>query len=180
MTTTELATLFKVLHGDVKEAVNKLNGSPENRAFYARSYIRAFASWVEGTVWMYKDLLKNLPDQKHLGLPLEYQLFLMDIDWTIKNSGEPKIRTKKIATAENLKAFFRLVQEFYPEFKTELPGDGFSNVVSMFKIRDRLMHPSSNNGLSISKTELSGCENGREWFISQMTQLNSCIEQSYT
>lgn len=50
MTTTELATLFKVLHGDVKEAVNKLNSSPENRAFYERSYIRAFASWVEGTI----------------------------------------------------------------------------------------------------------------------------------
>lgn len=180
MTTTELATLFKILHGDVKEAVEKIDNSPESRKFYARSYIRAFASWIEGTIWMYKDLLKKLPNQKYLDLPLEYQLFLMDIDWTIKQSGEPKIRTKKIATTENLKAFFRLIRELYPELKAESSGDGFGNLVSMFSIRDRLMHPRDNNGLSISEAELSNCEQGRKWFISQVTQLNDCIEKNCT
>lgn len=176
MNTTNLGDLFKVLYGDVKEAKEAMNKLPENRAFYARSYVRAYASWIEGTIWMYKRLFEELPSQRVQTLPLEYQLYLKDIDWSMTN-GKPKIKTKKIGTKDNVKGFFQLAMKLYPHFRADISNTGFSNINEMFNMRDRLMHPSDNAHLCISDDELDKCEAGRTWFISQIQALNECIDQ---
>lgn len=57
---------------------------------------------------MTKDLVKHLERQWYRELPLEFQLYIFDQDWSIKNSGIPFLLEKRLKTKENLKALFRL------------------------------------------------------------------------
>ncbi len=97
--TEKLFKLFEVLYSDVKTSIYKLNDcSDDEFDFYARAYLRAYASWIEGVVWAYKDLISRVENGWYKVLPTEYQLYLFEYDWKITDNGKPVLQQKKIKT----------------------------------------------------------------------------------
>jgi hypothetical protein len=164
--TQEIFNLFKVMNNDVQLSINRLNRdspSSEDFDFYARAYIRAYASWIEGSLSLYKDLIKNIDVNWCKELPLEYQLYLFEYDWSIKGSGEPYLTSKKIGTKDNISCFFRLISRLSSDFSVDKSKSSWSDVVFFYTVRDRMMHPKNCDSLIITKYELNQCERGRIW-----------------
>lgn len=163
---------LKVIQDDVEVSVSKLNeSSEEERGFYARSYIRAYASWIEGSVWVYKTLVSRVEYKWHQSLPLESQLFLFEKDWKLSNSGVPRLTNRKIGAKDNLKGFFAVMSQIFEGFQVDFGGPGWDAVLFFYSIRDRMMHPNGSRSLYVSHSELKRCDDGRIWLRSQFTRL---------
>lgn len=168
---------LKVIQDDVEVSVSKLNeSSEEERGFYARSYIRAYASWIEGSVWVYKTLISRIEYKWHEDLPLESQLFLFGKDWKLSDSGVPKLTNRKIGAKDNLKGFLVVISQIFEGFQVDFSGAEWDEVLFFYAIRDRMMHPNGSRSLDVSGSELKKCDNGRLWLRSQFTSLTHSIK----
>jgi len=168
---------LKVIQDDVEVSVSKLNESSEDeRGFYARSYIRAYASWIEGSVWVYKTLVSRVEYKWRQDLSLESQLFLFEKDWKLSNSGEPKLTNRKIGAKDNLKGFFVVMSQMFEGFQVDFGGSEWQEVLFFYSIRDRMMHPNGSRSLDVSDSELKRCDVGRVWLRSQFTSLGHSIK----
>ncbi len=160
----EMVGLFKVLNGDLKKSVDKLNECESDEFnFYGRAYLRAYASWIEGSIWIYKNIIMRSDAQWYKQMPLESQLYLFEQDWSIKNNGNPYLQQKKIKTKENLKCFFVVMGQMFERFDVETDTDGWCNIVHFYTVRDRTMHPTSMDSLNLCKKDLDKCNKGRVW-----------------
>jgi hypothetical protein len=169
-----LIDLMCVLNKDVDKAIEMLN-SGADFDFNSRTFLRAYASWVEGTLWMAKELVRHLEKQWHRDLPLEYQLYIFDQDWTIKGSGMPSLQEKRLKTKENLKALFRLAEYIDTSFSIDFTCKEWSNVTHFYELRDRMMHPKQLASLKVSKDDIARCENGRLWLFKQFSMAMSAF-----
>jgi len=164
MSIEDLQKILSVTSSDVEKSIAKLcSASEEEFSFYARSYVRAYASWVEGTIWVYKQLIVGAEYQWHKELPIECQLFLFEHDWALKSSGVPYRRDKKIGTLDNIKGFFYVAGQIFPEFSVDFSCSGWQGVTSFYLARDKMMHPSGPSGLEMPKEELKKYDEGRVW-----------------
>lgn len=162
----EQFNLFRIMNDDVQLSIDRLNRSNQSSKdfeFYARAYIRAYASWIEGSLSLYKDLIIKIDLNWCKELPLEYQLYLFEQDWSIKNSGEPYLTSKKIGTKDNISCFFRLMSHISSDFAIDKSNSSWSDVVFFYTVRDRMMHPKCCDSLIITTLELNRCECGRIW-----------------
>jgi len=168
---------LKVIQDDVEISISKLNDSSgEERGFYARSYIRAYASWIEGSVWTYKTLVSRAEYKWHQELPIESQLFLFENDWRLSKSGAPKLTNRKIGAKDNLKGFFVVMSQIFDDFQVGFDGQEWEDVLFFYSIRDRLMHPNGSRSLDFPKCELKRCDDGRVWLLSQFSSLRCSIK----
>ena len=171
-----LCELNKILESDVKLSVEKVNGaSADERSFYVRAYLRSFASWCEGTLYLHKNVIANFEGQWHLGLPTECQLYLHEADWSISGSGEPRITDKKIKTRQNLKAFFVVSQKLFPEYEVNFGEYGWECVLRFYNLRDAMMHPSNAESLNPDMQEIDACEKGRGWLSSEFRKVRDGV-----
>lgn len=162
----KISLLISALNNDIDFSINKLNrleDSDPEYAFYARSYVRATASWAEGFVWVVKHVIGKVEYQWHKNLPVESQLYLFDIDWAISNSGKPKVTTKKLRTRDNIKAFFYLSHQLLGCHAVDYSSNGWNDLMYFFSVRDGMMHPSDMESLHLTKESLMRCERGRIW-----------------
>lgn len=171
--------IFDILKNDVErsiEAVNLSLSTPENYGFNVRSYIRSYASWLEGSIWLYKHLITNAKYQWHRTLPIESQLFLYEHNWKIQSNGQPVFQKRRVGTTENIRAFLYVMSELFPNFCSDLSGSGWAAVQHFFKVRDATMHPSDLKDLNIVETDVLQIDAGRLWLVQKFSQLNECIE----
>lgn len=172
-----LFELMEVLNTDVNKAIEALN-SGADFDFNSRTFLRAYASWVEGTLWMAKDLVKHLERQWYRELPLEFQLYIFDQDWSIKNSGIPFLLEKRLKTKENLKALFRLAEHINPNFSIDFNSKEWSDVNHFYELRDKMMHPKHVVSLEVDLADINRCESGRIWLYEQFSKaITSFVEK---
>jgi len=164
------------MNDDVKTSVMKLNNCNQDEFdFYARAYLRAYASWIEGNIWMYKELIRRIETQWYKNLSTEYQLYLFEYDWKIKNNGEPVLQQKRIKTIDNLKGLFFVLSHIFEDFSIDRGQKGWENVLYFYTIRDRTMHPTNLDSFKISKSDIEKCDNGRVWLEDIFIDLSSKI-----
>jgi len=172
----EYLKLFSTMYDDVNSSASKLNNHPEEFDYYSRAYLRAFATWVEGTVSMYKEVFSK---SGHLSskLPQASQLYIFEYDWRISNSGEPKIVHKKIKTKENIKCFFYVLTEIFEGYEVNFNDQGWSDLMLFYKSRDSMMHPKTIECLEVNMSQVKQYQNGGVWFLNQIMQLNHCMSR---
>jgi hypothetical protein len=164
--------LLKTLEEDVKKSILRVNESNEEEfGFNVRSYLRAYASWIEGSIYQYKHIISHIEYKWHEELPTQYQLYLFEYDWKINNSGEPVIQSKKIKTKENLKAFFFVMSKIFNGFEVKIDRGQWEDVLFFYSIRDKMMHPLKLDSLVITKNDIKRCDSGRIWLVSIFSQL---------
>lgn len=164
---------FKTLNDDVKLSLEKLNASDDEFIFHAR--VRAYASWIEGSIWLYKELVRSIENKWYLELSTECQLYLFEYDWSQKNSGQPTLKTKKISTKENLKGLLFVMSKLFDDFEYKLDESGWDNVMFFYTIRDRMMHPNHLSSMQIDKNDLKKCHDGRIWLEDKFNKIRTCI-----
>ncbi|HET8710789.1 MAG TPA: hypothetical protein VFM32_05405 [Spongiibacteraceae bacterium] len=174
---SEHGDLLKVMMSDVNYSVEKLNSGDENYDYYARAYLRSYASFIEGSIWVYKELIKRSKDKLFEKMPLDFQLYIYEIDLNIKSSGEPEVRNKKIKTKDNLKGFFYVISKLLPEYKIDLTTNEWSDISFFYSLRDKMMHPTSTNSLNISHEDIVRCDRGRAWLLDQYKQINTNLSK---
>lgn len=173
---SELFEVMKILNMDVEKSIEKLN-SGEDFEYNARAYLRAYATWVEGTLWMFKELIRKIEYQWYKEMPLELQLYLLENDWDVKSSGEIYIEDKKIRTKDNIKAFFQLAKFFAPNFTVDFECKEWGYVSKFYYFRDRMMHPNSLKSLTYTHQEISNCDLGRKWLWKQISDVGQLISK---
>jgi len=139
--------LIKILWADVEQSIaelNEINSSDPIFGYKSRAYIKALTSWIEGGIYIFKKMLSNAEGGLYKKLPLECQLYLFEYDWKIEN-GLPKETLKKIATKENLKAYFKVVSLIFDEYQPDLLSKGWNEILFVYQLRDGIMHPKEIN-----------------------------------
>jgi len=175
----DLLELLKTLHDDVEKSIQELNEPGCDFGYRSRTYLRAYASWVEGSIFVIKEAIRKIEYQWHTELPIASQLYLFEYDMRIGSSGKPVIESKKIGTKVNLKALFYLCSELFKEFQVDIGVVEWESVMHFYKIRDRMMHPNSLAGVSYTKDDILKCDKGRLWlkkiFVDIHSQINAKI-----
>lgn len=166
----EVKAAITAIETDMNMAVKKLNSAGDEFDFYARAYVRAMGTWVEGVLWLHKTIITQYESKWHEELPMEDQLYLFESDWEIR-SGKPVRVNKKIATKQNLKSFFHVAAKIFQDYSVDLGGQGWQDILYFFSLRDRLMHPSGISSLIFSREDLDRCDNGRIWLRDQFSDL---------
>lgn len=170
----EVKAAIVEIETDINMAIRKLNSAGDEFDFFARAYLRAMGSWVEGALWLHKTIVRQAESQWHLVLPMEDQLYLFETDWEIR-SGKPVQIKKKFSTKANLKSFFYVMSKIFPGYSVDTGGRGWQNILYFYSLRDRLMHPSGISSLIFSREDLDRCDKGRVWLRDQFTELRDEI-----
>ncbi len=160
----EILDFVKTLYNDVEKSIQELNNhSNEDFGYRARSYLRAYASWVEGNVFYLKEIIRKIEYQWHKELPTASQIFLFEYDFFVKNSGEPVLEAKKIGTQANIKGLFYVGSQLFPSFNFSLSTSEWESVLYFYRLRDSMMHPKVGSSVLITKESILKCESGRLW-----------------
>ena len=159
----EIIDLFKALHNDVEKSIKELNQPQCDFEYCSRAYLRAYASWIEGSISIIKETLRKIEYQWYKDLPIASQLYLFEYDMRIENSGKPVIESKKISTKSNLKGLFYLCSELFEEFDVDIGSVEWESIIHLYRMRDRMMHPNSSSGIVYTKDEILKCDKGRLW-----------------
>lgn len=166
----------KILKNDLNIASIKFSEAYQNNSdvdFYARSYLRAFASWVEGMIWLIKHFVGNSEKELHKKLSIESQLYIFEYDWKISNSGKPCLTSKRIGTKDNIKAIFHVFNELFPAFSVDFNDSGWNDLMHFYSLRDKMMHPKNLQSLTVTKEDILRCESGRAWLNGNFTKLSA-------
>jgi hypothetical protein len=175
MTIQEVISLGQILKLDVDMAADYVNSSDENFAFKTRVYIRAVASWIEGNIWMLKQEIPDMVPKKYNQLPLEYKLYLSDMDWSVGDNGKPKIKDKIIPTKSNVKTFFNTMDILFDDYTVSFDDKDYQHLLSFYQIRNSMMHPKDINELIISKEQLYNCEAAAVWVKNEFVKVTNAI-----
>lgn len=167
----DIKALIFALEEDINLAIAKVNSSEDEFDFYARSYLRALATWIEGSLWLHKTIVREVEFDWNNVLPIESQLYLAEYDWKIDSRGKPKRETKKIPTKQNLKSFFYVMGQLFENYEADLGGEGWAAVLHFYDLRDRMMHPSGLASLVFSKPDIQRCDTGRLWLKDQFLEI---------
>jgi hypothetical protein len=171
MNLSDANEFIRIIHGDVKQCVNRLNENTDFD-FWARSYIRAVASLIEGTTFIYKKMIVSLWAERVLQLSTEQQLFFHNLDWRITRSGDVETTDKRLPSKEGLRAFFAQLGMVIPGYKPDFGGKGWAGLSLFYDVRDALIHPKSLQGLKLEKKTVSAIEDGRAWLNEQLKKVN--------
>lgn len=154
-----------ILKKDLSLALLHLNhANEEDYGYYARSYIRTYAAYIEGSIWLYKQLIIRAEYQWHKSLPLASQLFLHEYDWKVASNGALRDKSKSIPTLDNIRAFFKLMQVLFPELVVDLSGEGWQSILAFNKKRNSIMHPTKSDALVVTSKDLEQLKQGVLWF----------------
>lgn len=128
--------------------------------FWGRAYIKFLSSYIEGNVWMHKDMLahaKFMMDE----MSNEQRLFYKEWDWRLDN-GKVKITDKKINTKENLRAF--LHQSSLLLGISDIDNTNWTILMDFVDVRNGITHPTEPAALMFDLKKIKDFDKARVWF----------------
>ncbi|MGH7990946.1 MAG: hypothetical protein ACREDS_12250 [Limisphaerales bacterium] len=170
---------FKTL-GDVSRRIQKLledacaaeNYLRNNDSQFARrAYIRSTFAYMEGTVWLLKQLILQTTFQsKAITNPLNYLspselALLSDISYDVKDNGESYEQPKFLPLNKNLRFTMNVLNRFTSSsVKLETDSKIWSRFNQMLKVRHRITHPKNSEEIDITNTEIQHAIEVCRWF----------------
>ncbi|HEX7917740.1 hypothetical protein [Rudaea sp.] len=175
-------TLFNVLGADVDKHVQQTfsndvpfvpqHESDPNNSFQQarRSYVRACYAFFEANNYALKFLSLNFPEN----ISTEDIFVCREIDVDIDESGKSVSRNKNLRFLPNLRFAFSVFARAYRIAETPNYSDnGFADLRSCVKVRDRLTHPKRLSDLLVSPSELSGMATAMGWYTDNFSRIVS-------
>ena len=171
----EQSTEFiRTLSEDVNECVRHLSDRT-TFAFWARVYVRAFGSFIEGAAASYRDVVVSLWKSGAISLSVEQQLFFLNLDWRVTSRSQIETMEKKLSTTQSIKCLFTQLSEVVPGYTADFGTTGWQNILAFYSVRDALTHPKSLASLDVSEDQVKAIEIGREWFVAQVRAINDSL-----
>ena len=166
----QLHRLFKILAQDcidaLREAVEK------NSDFHSRSFARNLFALVEGTVYLWKQVILQQSTLFEIALEEGEEAILSEKTASLKSDGSLRIESSKISTLANIKYTLKKANEFFGASPgADFSHHGWERLQEAIRVRDRMMHPKSTEGLTVSEDDLQCCREGLEWFLNTSSNL---------
>lgn len=153
-----------ILLEDAHAAEQYLEGADSQ--FARRAYIRSIFAYIEGSVWILKQVClkaKPLSGERRIS-PVEYAL-LAEESYELKNNGEPKVQTKFLRLPDNIKFTFKLINKlFKANIELGVGSKEWINFQKAIEIRHRITHPKNIKVFAISDEEIQMCQQVCSWF----------------
>jgi hypothetical protein len=156
------------LSEDVNKCVRHLNERDNTFSFWARAYVRAFGSFIEGAAASYREVIVSLWTSGAVSLSVEQQLFFLNLDWRVTSQSRIETIEKKISTTQSLKCLFEQLSEVVPGYTVDFGTTGWENILAFYVVRDGLTHPKRLSSLEVSEEQVKVIEIGRRWFAAQV------------
>lgn len=152
------------LAADIEKAVSMLQH--EDSQFHRRVYVRALFAYFEGiTYWIRQNAIEIDKLILKRGGTIDWErhtLLYEDIPIIADNGKIEKQKQKgsfKNRFAFSVRAFSEIVQ-----CKENVFDQGWQQLLTAVKIRDRLMHPKQGNDVLVSDEDVQACREGYTWF----------------
>jgi hypothetical protein len=165
---------------DAREAENYLKNNDSQ--FARRAYIRSFFAYMEGTVWLLKQLIfQTVFQSKSIGYFLEKEkmsladfALLSDKSFDLKDNGEACEQQKFLPFLKNLQFAVKIMERF-TETPIDLKTDSvtWSHFIQTIKIRNRITHPKIAAEIDITDKEIKHAIEVCTWFNSIV---KCCVE----
>ncbi len=162
------------LSEDVNECVRHLS-ERETFSFWARAYVRAFGSFIEGVAASYREVIVSLWTSGAVPLSVEQQLFFLNLDWRVTSQSRIETIEKKLSTTQSIKCLFAQLSEVVPGYTADFGTAGWENILAFYAVRDGLTHPKSLSSLEVSEEQVNAIEVGRKWFVAQVQAINDSL-----
>ncbi len=128
-----------------------------------RVLLRTMASNIEGYVNMLAYSLASIPEalsQAELNI-------LNEVQYELKENGEPKEKDKYYSCVSKWRLIVKIMERRLGtnHWKVDFDDNDFNNFKTIFKIRNRIVHPKIEHSLDIEDGEMECCISGHRWFI---------------
>jgi len=154
------------LLNDAFEA-EKFLGENKESQFFRRLYIRSVFAYIEGSVWILKQVCLNAKsangEKRKISLS-EYSI-LTEESYELKNNGNIKTVSKNLNLLDNIKFTFKTVNKlFNGKIELGVGTKSWDNLIDAKKVRNRITHPKSDKEMFVDDNEIENCEKVCSWF----------------
>ena len=154
---------------DACEAENYLKNN--NSQFAKRAYIRSTFAYMEGTIWLFKQLIvQTVFQSKAVTNPLRLLSIaelglLSDVSYDLKDNGESYEQQKFLPISKNLRFTVSIMNRF-TRGSIDLQTDSktWDHFNKTIKVRNRITHPKNAGEIDITDEEIQHATEVCNWF----------------
>ncbi len=162
---------------DIKKSLNPLLedafeseillNSNKSSQFARRTYVRTLFSYIEGTIWILKQVCLNAeaPKSNVRSIEIGELLILREEMFELKSNGSIKKTALHLNLLDNLKFIFKTLNRlFVGHIELGTGTANWTNLIEAKKIRNRITHPKDSESFEISDEEIKLCQEVCSWF----------------
>lgn len=144
------------LDASFKRAKRNPDGTIEAKyEYHARQLIRAIFAFIEAVTYSVKLHAADRSMENGTELTDAERLFLLEVEYALKDNGEIYERTAHIRLVDNIRFAFALQEKSLGiKDKFNANVEWWACIKSSIKVRDRLMHPKWPNDIDVSPDEV--------------------------
>jgi hypothetical protein len=166
--------MWLTLSDDVRRLEEAAKREENKKSFYRRQYLRAAAALVEGFISMLRQ--GALLSQEKFSP--EELLLLQEHEPVLKDNGEASVRNHFLPIKGRIRfAFLAYAKASQAEFRLNCSRSGWQDLVRLFKIRDRLVHPKNYEELFISDDELHSTKQALDFVLNNHLAVLETIQR---
>lgn len=161
-----IKTALAPLLDDAYES-EKLLAENRDSQFIRRLYIRSVFSYIEGSIWVLKQVClnaKSVSGEKRKITLSEYSI-LAELSYDLKSNGDIKTTIKILSLLDNIKFTFKTINRlFQGNINLGTGTESWNNLITAKNVRNRITHPKSEQAMTVSNEEMAVCEAVCTWF----------------
>jgi hypothetical protein len=171
----ELGDVFKILSGDLDTVL--AHAIKQDDQYARRTLYRTYFSFVEGLAFQLRQVTLASLAQTDVLTTAELAL-LREERFQLNSKGLPESRENFQSFLPNLLFSIRCyVKNHGAEFVPDTGHAGWEAMQRAVRIRDRLTHPRSSNGLDVSDEDKATLIKGADWWkVTLVTMFEACDE----
>lgn len=159
--------LIDHLRNDFKFIKKSLGNEPSG--FWSRTFIKTTVSLIEAEIFILKQETLRHCRENQFQLSPELLLFLNNKKYEINRNGKINERLLQIRLKDDIKFVFDQVTSIKGhKLHTGFEDSGWSKVISIISVRNRLTHPKSVDDMNVSSNEENDCKLAFNWFINNL------------
>jgi hypothetical protein len=178
MTQGDFAIPVRKLLEDATAAEDYLE--QKDSQFARRAYVRSVFAYIEGTVWLIKQVCLRVAIEGNLSeLSLAEQALLSDTAYDLKSNGEPYEQQKFLRLPDNLRFAVRVVNRLcHSSIDLEVGSIRWERFLKVLDTRHRITHPRDATGIDVGDEEINLAIEVCGWFNATMQNVYRAFEES--
>jgi len=143
--------------------------------FYARQFVRAVFSYIEGITFSVKVSAAHFCMENGVNISAQERFFAVDVDHALDDKGEVIEQRAMLRLATNVRFAFMLTERAHGIEKLFDPSiEWWSCFKKSIKVRDRLMHPKMPEDIDISGDEIIAVLKAYSGFNDLLMEYSKC------
>jgi len=170
----EIKKALEPLLDDAFESENMLIKNKDSQ-FIRRIYIRSVFAYIEGSIWVLKQVCLKAKSVKGKNRKINIPEFaiLTEQTYDLQNNGNIKVKTKIINLLDSIQFTFKTINKLFKgEIDYGIGGSSWNKLIKAKNIRNRITHPKTESDMIVSDEEIVICEEVCGWFNALV---NSCF-----